>query len=120
MIKTIIAYILTLILGPLIGGFAQLILMPITLPLIKLGLHKFFIAFLSGTASGFTATWIGTKIFFWLDKEPGFLMLVFLAISFLQNDIRRLSTRKDGEMETGYLVGDIAGIILGGYFLIYN
>jgi len=120
MFKTILAYGLTLVIGPLFGGLAQMIFLPISVPLIKLGLHKFFVSVLGATSSAFAAIWVGLKIFQWLDKEPGILMLIFLGVSILQNDVRRLLTRKDGELETGYLVGDIAGLILGGYFLIYN
>jgi hypothetical protein len=120
MIITILAYILTLILGPMASGIGQLVFLPISIPLLKIGLHKFFIAFLGAVLAAFVATWVSTFIFGWLNREPGIWMLIVLGASFVINDLKRIKSGRDGVMESGYLIGDIAGIILGGYIFIYN
>jgi hypothetical protein len=127
MFTTIFTYLLIGIIGLLIYKFGLLVVsLTIFIPLISIGLPRFVITFLTGLISAFLTVWIGNLVFDWVSLifdwfiiPSGTLILVILGFELIIGKLKRIII--DGEMEEfGQLVGDISGIILGGYFLIFQ
>lgn len=127
MFTTIFTYLLIGIIGLLIYKFGLLVVsLTIFIPLISIGLPRFVITFLTGLISAFLTVWIGNLVFDWVSLifdwfiiPSGTLILVILGFELIIGKLKRIII--DGEMEEfGQLVGDISGIILGGYFLTFQ
>jgi hypothetical protein len=109
---TILAYLLALFATPILGGVISIPVMLATLPLlIKKPRLKFPVAALEG--AGINICTFGLFIWFVrsvLDVAPSVWMLSLATLAFVSNDVHRLSTRPDKDLEAGHFVGDVAGI----------
>jgi hypothetical protein len=73
-----------------------------------------------GTVCGLSVVWFGTVVFSWFSLTAGNMMLLLLALGFLQNDIYRIRTRRYIAFEYRHMFGDFFGIAIGALLFIWG
>lgn len=114
--KTFLAYLVVFFLGPLVGGIAGIILMPVLLPLSQI--FKYFP--IGNFIIGFVAVWVSSVIFRWFGLEPALLMVIILGVGFTLNSLNRLkhSNEEQFSLELSSSIGEIVGVIGGGFYIL--
>jgi hypothetical protein len=115
-VKTFFAYLIVIFLGPLIGGIAGVILMPLLLPLNRI--LKYFP--IGNFIIGFATVWMSSIIFYWFGMKPTLLMVIILGVGFALNSINRLSrtNKEQFPLELSFSIGEIAGVVIGGFYIL--
>ena len=114
--ETFIAHVLVFFLGPL-AALAGVLLMPIS-TMISIHLSPFLGGFIASLPQTFLAAWFGKLLFGLLGVTPGWGMILTLGIGFMLNDIGQASKHGLSPMKVGYILGDIAGLLLFGFFML--
>jgi hypothetical protein len=131
MIKSILAYFITFFIAPLLASVPVLILLPILALSAKLidtershrvwALYVDILGFIVWMFMGFLSTYVGSAIFSLFGKEPTILMLVMLVIGISINQLRRIRLQSAPSLkisETLRYIGDLLGIIVGGFYVM--
>lgn len=114
--ETVIAHALVFFLGPL-AALAGVLLMPVGI-MIGIHLSPFLGGFITSLPQTFLAAWFGKLLFDLLGVVPGWGMILALGIGFMLNDIGQASKHGLSPMKVGYFFGDIAGLLLFGFFML--
>ncbi len=114
--ETVIAYVLVFFLGPL-AALGGVVLMPIGT---MIGAHVSPVlgGFVTSLPQTFLAAWFGSFIFNLLGVTPGWGMVFTLAVGFMLNEIGQSARRGLTPLGIGYILGDIAGFLLFGFFML--
>ena len=115
--KIILAYALMLFLAPTFGAIGSIVLMPVTIAVAR-WMNRVVAGTLSGSVQSFFAVYAGLQIFRWFGIAPGILMIAILGVAHILNDLSRFATRGMSEMQIGYFVGDVCGLLLGAVVLL--
>lgn len=139
MIATGLAYILMILLAPVFGGIAQLLLLPLSAPI-----DSQFARFVEGLVTGGAMAWVASLLFHLFGVTFGWLALGVLLLSTLLSDLPRVaaglsrfgaycdsvgaanavehrqvattdeigrSLYRSGWMEIAWMVGDVLGLM---------
>jgi len=107
--KTVIAYVLCMIVAPLFSVVPTLLMMLIPIRLVAT--FNQVAAWITGIASGIIQVWIISLIFRWITHStPHFIFLIF----FMVVEIVTLNKQiKPGFLKFGTIAGSAVGLILG-------
>ena len=120
-LKTIVAYVIAIILCPPFSALTILISLPmLAIPFFKTKFPSILLTIFVGVACGFSAVWFATVVFSWFSLTAGNLMLVILSLAFLQNNIYRIRTRRHTGFEYRSMFGNFLGIAIAASIFIWG
>lgn len=119
--ETVIAYILVFFLGPLASVFFLAALERIVPINTMISIHlknPLLSGFIISVPETFLAAWFGKLIFGLLGVTPGWGMIITISVGFMITNIDRAFKHGLSPMKAGYILGDIAGLLLFGFFML--
>jgi hypothetical protein len=130
MLRTVVAYLITLALAPSFAALLNLVFIPVAVAFVPKGTDPRsggrvavygILRGLFSVAEGFAAVWFARLIFGWLHVNPTVWIAWSLGASFALNDFRMLRASVGSRLlfpRLAEMVGDLGGIVLGAAYLL--